>query len=226
MGRKGNSRHISRLASSRYVHVMKKTSAYVSKQRPGRHTLATSIALITVLKEKINLVKNSAEARSVIKKGAIKVNGKVVKDERYPVGFGDIIDVEPSKETFAVDVAKHGVVKVEKAAAQNERTLKVIGKYVAKGNKIMIRLHDGTTMNGNKEVKVNDSVEVKNGKIEKVLRFEKGANCYVVHGEHASENGILKEIKAGTATRVPTVEVESAGKKFETLVGNVMVIGK
>lgn len=226
MASKGNNRHVKRLASSRYIKVQRKTSKYVAKQHPGRYTYDTSIALVTVLKEKAGVVANTAEAESALKRGAVKVNSNVVKDPRYPVGFGDVIHIDHLDENHRVDVERKGAIKVEKVGAPAERVLKVTGKYVSKGNKIMLRLYDGTTIGGSNDVKVNDSVALRDRKVGSVVRMEKGAKCLVITGAHASESGVIKDIKQGSATRDATVEVESGSSTFETLLDNIMVLGK
>jgi small subunit ribosomal protein S4e len=226
MSNKGNNRHVKRLASSRYIKVQRKTSKYVSKQHPGRYTYETSIALITVLKEKAMVVENTAEASSALKRGAIKVNGKIVKDPRYPVGFGDIIRVEHANENYKIDVEKKGAVKVVKTGSNAERVLKVTGKYLAKGDKVMLRLYDGTTISGKSDIKVNDSVLLDGNKVSSVIKMEQGAKCFVINGAHASESGTIKEIKQGSATRDATVTIESGSSTFDTLLDNIMVLGK
>ncbi len=82
---------------------------------------------------------------------------------------------------------------------ESARTLKVVGKYAVKGNKIMARLLDGTVARGAaKDVQVNDSVVLDKGAIKKTLKFEEGAKCLVIRGTHSAETGTIKEISKGT----------------------------
>ncbi len=227
MARKGNSRHMNRLAASKYMHIGRKTSTYVTKQNPGRYTLENSISLITLLKEKLHLAQDSREAEMLISHGSVSVNGRAIKDKRYPVGFGDMITMKQTNGSYVVDVAKRGVIKVTEADSKAKaRPVKVIGKYMGPKNKVMLRLYDGTVLNGSKDVKVNDSVTLQEKSIKSVIRFSKGAKCYVIKGAHASESGVIKEVTHGTSTRASTVEVDSSSGTFQTLVDNVMVIGE
>lgn len=226
MASKGSSRHIKRLAVGQYPKVSRKTSTYLAKPRAGRHDLANSVALLVVLRDKLGMAANSREAKRIIVAGHVEVNGKRVVDEKYPVGFGDVIRLGPKGESYSVGVGKKGAISVEKAAKEAEkRTLKVVGKYVVKKNKIMARLLDGTVLEANKEVKVNDSVVLEKGAIKKTLKFEEGAKCLVIKGTHSSETGTIKEISKGTAVRAQTVKVESGASAFETLADNVMIVG-
>jgi ribosomal protein S4E len=106
------------------------------------------------------------------------------------------------------------------------RQIKVIGKYIGSGGRIMIRLYDGAVIEGKSEVMVNDSVNVKEGKVESVIRFAKGAKCYVIKGTHSSESGTVKDVIGGTSVRAPLVSIDSGKGSFQTLVENVMVIGE
>lgn len=226
MGNKGNNRHVKRLASNRYVNVHRKVHAYLAKPNAGRHTADSSIALRTIITEKLSIADNSREARMIIKNGSVEVNGKVVRDERYPIGFGDLIRFVPINKLYRVTVARHGVVSIEEADGKQtkEQVFKVVGKYIARKNKPMIRLHDGTSVSCDKDVSVNDSITLSSGKVGEVLKLEKGAHCLVINGVHASESGVIKEIKKGTATRKPTVEIEIAKGSSETLLDNIMVV--
>lgn len=227
MGSKGNNRHIKRLAAPRYIHIERKVNAYVLKPNAGRHTLQTSIALATVIKEKLNFAQNEKEAKRILNEGSVEVNGKKIKDPRYPVGFGDIIHFKPSNEHYIIGVGSKGVIKVSKhdSSKEADRVFKVIGKYIAEGNKEMIRLYNGIILPSAKGVSVNDSVEVKDGKVHKVIKLEKGAKCLVVKGIHASEEGTISEINKGTALRAATVEIRGSKGNTETLLDNIIVIG-
>jgi small subunit ribosomal protein S4e len=225
MASKGSSRHIKRLAVGQYPKVSRKTSTYLAKPRPGRHNLENSVALLVVLRDKLGIAANSKEAKRIVVTGQIEVNGAKVLDEKYPVGFGDVIRLKPTGEAYHVGVGKKGAISVEKAGKEAARTLKVIGKYAAKGNIVMARLLDGTILEAGKDVKVNDSVVLDKGAIKKTLKFEEGAKCLVIRGTHSAETGTIKEISKGTAVRAQTVKVESGSSAFETLADNIMIVG-
>ncbi len=227
MSSKGNNRHMNRFAASNYLKVERKLSKYIAKPNAGRFTSKNTIALVTLLKEKMHVAADTREARLLLKKGNVRINGKAVRDERYPVGFGDVVSFSDG-ESYRIDVAKHGYISpVESdAKAGNARLLKVIGKYVGSGNRMMIRLYDGTTISGKNDIMVNDSVSVQDGAVKSVVKFSKGAKCYVIKGKHASESGVIKAVTEGTATRSPTVEIDSGKGTFQTLLENIMVTGE
>jgi len=215
-----------RLASPNYMKLERKQSKFILKPMPGRHTLDSSVALATFLIEKIGVAKTAAEARNAIVNGKIEINGRVRKNQKYPIGLGDIIKLIPSDESYLVSVGKYGTFEGKKLGkGEGKRTLKVIGKYIEKGKKQMIRLNNGNIVHFDKEVNVNDSVILENRKISKVLKLEEGAHCMVMIGAHAPDVGKISEIKKGTALRDTTVKIEGKDGAFETLVDNIIVIG-
>ena len=99
MGSKGNNSHIKRLAAPRYLHVERKVHAYVMKPNAGRHTLDSSIALSDGAQGEARCgIRTGGRLRGYSKSGNVEVNGKPITDERYPLGFGDVIHFKPSNE--------------------------------------------------------------------------------------------------------------------------------
>ena len=223
MASKGNKRHILRLASSKYMKLARKSAPYVMKPKPGRHTIDSSIAISTVLREKLAVAQDLREAELMLRAGSVKVNGKVIKSASYPVGFGDSIELVPSKEHYHISVMKEGAFALEKG--KEHQHFKIVGKYVTKGSKLMIRLHDGTILPGSKEMRVGDTVSMKAGKPDQVLHMENGKKCFVMKGTHASESGVIKQINPGTSQKSALVKIEGSSGEFETLLDNIMVVG-
>ncbi len=222
MANKGNKRHINRLASSKYLKIYRKTSAYVTKPAPGRHSLEANISISTVLREKLGVANTLREVKRLLQSGSIKINGKVIKEPKYPIGFGDLLELVPSKEQYRVSVSKGGTFALEKGGSK--QIFKVVGKYIASKGKVMIRLDNGTVVHSDKEVHVNDSIELKNGKPGSIIKMENGKRCFVVKGTHASESGVIKNINSGSAQRDPLVRIEGSTGEFETLLDNIMVV--
>ncbi len=226
MGVKANSRHIKRLASSKYIGVGRKSSAYVAKPLPGRHTKTSNIAIKTILTEKLGLTSTGKESEKIIKGKNIKVNGNVIKNPLYPVGFGDIIEIPVLGENFFINNTKNGSFTLEKIKEPKQQLFKVIGKYKTKGNKVMLRLHDGRIINTDKskEINVNDSVDIKNKEISSIIKLEEGGKCLVIKGNHTSQSGIIRKIINGTATRSSLVSISSGKENFETTLDNIIAI--
>ncbi|MCL5093479.1 MAG: S4 domain-containing protein [Candidatus Marsarchaeota archaeon] len=229
MAKKGNVRHVKSMNAPDYYGIPKKESKYVIKPAAGRHSASTSIALLLGVK-KMGNAKTSREALKIIKGGLITVNGKIVKDVKYPIGFGDVIGTSDGKLAKYVSINKQGQIAFENAEGKDyQLRYKIINKYKSSNGTIRARLHDGRTLKleSAKDVKVGDSVEIsKEGKIKKILHAEKGAQCFVIGGVHVGEVGKVAAITPGTMHISAAVQIEQEnGTKFETLLKNLIVIG-
>lgn len=228
MANKGKSRHIKRLNAPTYFAVHKKEHVYAIKPNPGRHTLEKSVPLGMIVR-RMEIAANASEARSVLKNGGVKVNGKVVQAVKYPLGLGDTLELVASKEYYRIGIDRLAKVSVERIEKPDydSKLYKVTGKYKTKGNRLMLRLHDGTVIAGKADVKVNDSVVLDaKGGVSKVMALNKGAACEVIDGVHIGAEGKIASISAGTMHKQAYVTIEpKKGEGFETLVGNIMVTG-
>lgn len=226
MAKHGNVRHIKRLSAPQFFGVHRKGDIYVTKPNAGRHTLKSSIALVTLLK-KLSLASRNVDAERIIRSGSIHVNSRAIKEPNYPIGLNDAIEIAGEDKYYKIGINNRGQIAVDETKKPNYDSMlfKVTGKYRAKGNAIMLRLHDGRVVKGNADVKINDSVTVDlKDKVTKVLKLGDGAQCMVVDGVHAGTSGKITGITAGTLHRRHSVLVQRIdGKEFETLVKNVMV---
>src|SRR3989344_1877264 len=83
--------HIKRIAAPASWHINRKLSKWIYKPNPGPHKIENSMPLGTILKEILHLANTSKEARYILTSGNIKINGKIRKDQKFPVGLMDII---------------------------------------------------------------------------------------------------------------------------------------
>ena len=228
MASKGSTRHIKSLATSKFAAIERKAHGkYMMKPAAGRHSLDKSLPLSIIL-TKTASVDTMGDARRSIHAGQVTVNGKVVREVKYPVGLNDVVSVVPSDKHTHVGINGRGQITLidAKKAEASKRVCKVVGKYKSAKNQIMIRLHDGTNLRHKGEVNVNDSVVLgaKNA-VEKVLPLKKGSSCLVVDGVHVGSSGKIVEIKAGNMHKSASAVIASGeSSNFETLVKNLMVI--
>ncbi|MGC8652152.1 MAG: hypothetical protein ACP5UH_02795 [Candidatus Micrarchaeia archaeon] len=228
MANKGNSRHLKALSAPRYFAAERKGSVYIAKQSPGRFRLDMSVPLIIALDRADTGARNHAELRGIVKSGSVKVNYKTVADPKYPVGLNDIIELGKSGKSYMVSISPVAkLVLKELESTPKSRVQKVVGKFKAKGNKLMVRLYDGTITSYGESVNVNDSVEIDDkGKISRVIKMNIGSKCFFYAGVHVGETGTIKELTQGAANRGASAKIEgSNGSTFSTLLRNIMVIG-
>lgn len=226
MAKKGGTRHIKSLAAPRFFNIHSKEEMYISRPNPGRHNYDDSVSLVVPLKQ-LNIVENYADAGKIIKEGKIKINGKVIKEKKYPVGLNDIITVNNKHYKVGVDQFNH--ISYNETNDNDSFIYKVVGKYKAPKGKIFIRLSDGESIDATdkaKHIYVGDSVKINSKKeIGEIFKFKEGSKCIIVHGVHAASTGKITEIKPGNMHIEKVVLIEDdKGNKFETKEKNIIVM--
>ncbi len=225
MGRKGNKRHLKSLYSPIYYAISKKHNKYTTKMSCGRHTKDKAIPLLLFIRDKLNLSDKKVEIVKIVKQGLIKVNGKVIKDYKYPIGLNDIVNIDKLDKNYKISIDKKAHFSFEEIDKKNKiaRICKVIKKYKIKKGIIMLGLHDGTNIKGKDNININDSVILNEKKeIDKILPLKKNAKCFIIDGVHVGDNGTLEEIKSIEDKKQVIIKKQDA--EFETSLKNIMVI--
>ncbi len=190
----------------------------------GPHRKDACMTLANILKS-IGYADNSSEAKTVIVKGNVQVDGVVRKDQNYGAGLLDVVSIPMIKKNLRIVPEKNGLVIKEVSEKECKTKLcKVTGKRLLPKGLMQITFHDGVSVISDKKVSVGDTVvvEIPSKKIKDVIPFEEGCTAVVVSGRHRGKQGQVKEITKGTAARKSLTTIEDT----QTLSEYVFVIGK
>jgi small subunit ribosomal protein S4e len=176
------------------------------------------------------LVETGKEAKTIIRKGKIFIDGKPRKDHAFSVGLMDIVAIPELKKFYRVLPTSKGLSLTE--IPEDESNLKLCRinnkKTISKG-KTQLNLHDGKNILVPKDVyKTGDSIllQLPEQKIVDHVKLEKGNLILIFKGKNMGSIGELKEI-IETRTREPNkVICEIEGNKTETIKDYVFVVGK
>lgn len=200
MARHGESKHFKRSVVTRAVVIPRKKYKYYIRSMPGKHRVSESVALLGLVRDLMKIANNAKEARYLIKNGYVKIDGKQVKEEKYAVGFGDLVDIKNDK--FVISLDKNGRLNLLKNEfSDNLKRLKVTSKNKFKGDKTVLRLNDGRNLiSDNETVQAEDSVilNLATGKIDKVMPFEQGSQVIIFRGKNAGLVGKITKIDGGS----------------------------
>jgi small subunit ribosomal protein S4e len=192
----------------------------------------TSIPTTVILRDQLKYATTAREAKSLIKNGKMLIDGKVRKDDRFPVGLMDVIHIPDTKEYFRV-LPDHGGNLRYLAITAEEAQFKlcgIIGKTSLKAGKIQLNLHDGSNVIVNTEAdkyKVKDVLKIKVPEKEILdhIEFKEMQQVIITGGRSQGAQGVL--IKVGpepgwkrTAT-IRTIE----GDDIRTLSNYLFVVG-
>lgn len=241
MGKKGGRRHLKRKPAPRFWPVRRKEYAWTVKPKPGPHMLEQSLPLTLTLRDILGFAKTLKEAKNIISQGKVLVDGKVRREEAFPVGLMDVIALPEAEAAYRVLPHEKGLTlhPIEK----DETTFKlyrVENKTTLDDGHVQVNLHDGT----NKLIQVSDSknpsedvyetlnvlkIAIPNGEIVEQFKLQKNATALIIGGQNRGVHGKIVDIEevAGKKRRslLATVE-DAAGKRFQTILDFIFVLGK
>ena len=154
-----------RVAAPKTWYLGKLKGVYGTRPSPGPHKLRECIPLNVLLQQRLKYALSRDEARKIVKdkEGLIKVDGKVRRDHRFPLGFMDVVSIPKTGENFRIlyDIKgrfqPHSIDVNEAGFKLCKVTKKTLGK-----NKIpYVVTHDGRTIRyPHPDIKKNDTVKV------------------------------------------------------------------
>jgi len=189
----------------------------------GPHERKESITLIELVKG-VGLADKAVEANKIISSGKVLVDGKPMKEPRHGVGLMDVVSIPELKKHYRILPEKNGLVYREiKEADAKLKLCRVTGKTVLAAGKVQVNLHDGSNILTDKKLAVNDTLvlTLPDRKLKDVISYGAGTHALVVRGRHRGEQGKVKEVVAGDASRRSLTTVGD----FQTLTDYVFTLG-
>jgi small subunit ribosomal protein S4e len=221
-------RHQKRITVPRSWPISRKNHHWVAKANPGPHSSEDSMSLVMVVRDILKLANNSREAKRVLYEGKVLVDGKIVKDHKYPVGIFDIISVPSKSQDFRMLRDERGMFFFKPIELTDKKKLvRVENKTTLKGNKQQLNFNDGSNRIEEGDYKTGDSLilSIPEKKIEDRIEFKEGNIAVVVGGKHSGQTGRIKAIHVVKSSR-PNRVVISGEADFETIADYVFMIGK
>ncbi|MCK4808049.1 MAG: 30S ribosomal protein S4e [Candidatus Aenigmarchaeota archaeon] len=224
--------HLKRLQASKNYHIAKKVLKFTISPKAGAHGKDRCIPLGILLRDMFGFAKTLSEAKIILNKGLMIVDGKTAKDYKTPVGFMDTISFPKISKNYRI-VLKNG--KLVPLEIEDKNSSFKLGKIIVKkhisGGKIQYGLHDGRTFlaDAKKTVySVGDTVQISvpEQEIKSHLPLSAGSIVMVTGGKHVGTVGKIKEIEIVKSSDPNMVLIDIEGTILRTLKDYVFVIGK
>ncbi len=230
MGKKGENKTEKRLASSKVKDLKRKEAKFSIRSRAGGHKGEKSVPLGFVVRDLLGVAKTAKEAKRIINKGMVKIDGIIRKDYKFAVGLFDSVNLPKTKKSYRVIYDSLGRIQVKEINEKNSsnKICKVVGKRKTKKGKIQLTTHDGRNiLEKESKIRVGDSIKIRlpSQKIESVLELKKGNLGYLVGGSNIGKIAKIVEIEPGTIKRPRLVKLEKESK-FQSVETNVFVVGE
>ena len=215
--------HIKRIKAPKTWNIHRKSKQrFVTKPYPGGQSLDLTLSVNTFLKDVLDISETTKETKYLLKRAHVKVNGKVCYDDKFPIGFLDVLSCEG--KNYLCTINKRGVLDA-KELKENTLLLRIKGKTLLKKNLVQLNSLNGLNVlvdaKESKNYKRGDSIVVslEDKKIQSHFSRQKGAPVFVYQGRHVGVHGKIETIEKGV------MKINHDDSFVETLSDRTVVIG-
>jgi small subunit ribosomal protein S4e len=239
MARHGGQKRLKRLNTSKFVRIKRKHGKFFVNPSPGPHPKRFCLPLLHIVRDLLEIVNNHREAKKLIGLGHFKVDKKVIKDERYPVGLMDVLSIDKTNTHYRIiPDSQYGLTLHEISEDESKFKLcRIDGKNTIKGGHIQLNLHDGKNIiihvddPQNPEEDVYECMDVvkislPDQEILKKLEFTEGNLAIIMDGTNIAKVGQIEEIEKKFGPKSSRVSIEQDDEIIETLYDYTFVLGE
>jgi len=239
VARMGGRRHLKALAAPRFWPILRKEYKWVVKPSPGPHPIERCLPLLLIVRNILGYAETAREARKLIAEGHFKVDGRVRRNYKYPVGLMDVIEVVDTGEYYRVipvPTKVLGLIKIDKEEA-GFKLCRIENKTTVKGGHIQLNLHDGR----NVLIRVSDprnpvedvyetlgtlQLTIPEQRILNYIPLKEGVIAIVSGGRNVGRVGRIVSIQRGMRRFRSIVTLEDKyGNRFQTSLNYIFPIG-
>ena len=229
--------HLKRLAAPPHLKISAKEAVFAVAPSPGPHPKYECIPLLLIVRDYLKYAERAEEAKKIIKSGKILVDGKPVKDYKFPAGLMDVISILETDENFRIlPVYRKGLDLIDIPREESGFKLgKVVRKMHIPGGHLQITLHDGRNIRFKeitdevKEYKTKDTLKISipSQTILGYLKLEEGKYGLLVKGPKQGLHGKIVEIRRDVVYPAkPLVRISTTQGDVISLLDYVMVVGE
>ena len=243
MTKKGQSRHLKRIAAPKYWPILRKSAKWSYHPMPGPHSKNNCLALAVLLRDVLKVVESKREVKYILSNENVLVDGKVRKALNFPVGLMDVIDIPSIEKSYRlVPYERKGLLPLEiDPSEKNFKLCKIINKTVLKENVIQLNLHDGRNIliDGSDSEDEEEPIEKIDFKTKDILKisipdqeildhftFEENKMVIVQSGRFIGKVGKIIEINKRFGPNASTITIEHEDQRFQTLMEYGFIIGR
>lgn len=241
MGRKGESKGLKRKPAPRFWPIHRKENEWIVRPSPGPHVIEKSLPIAIILRDIIGLAKTRKEAKMIVASGKVCVDGKIRREDNFPVGLMDVMSIPDADKYFRILPAEKGLIlqpinKEETAF----KLCRIENKTVLRNGQIQLNLHDGSNI----QIKVADpknpiedvyktfdtvKINLPDRQILEYIKMKEGYYAIITGGKNVGKYGKIIEIESvkGKKRRNSLVTIEDwKGNKYQTILNFTFAVGE
>ncbi|MEM1687956.1 MAG: hypothetical protein QW038_01040 [Nanopusillaceae archaeon] len=200
MAHVSGTKHLRRISAPKEWPIPRKGSYWITRPITTGIMFELCMPIVLWLRDYLKLFKTKNEVKYALSKNSITINGKPIKDVRYPAGLFDTIGIIDIDKYYRVTMSTNEKLKLIEIPKEEDglKIIKIVKKTMIKDGKIQITGFDGRNfLTNDKNIKTGDSllVDLKNNKIKEIIRLNPGVVLFFYRGHKAGTLGRLKELK-------------------------------
>lgn len=221
---------LKRMTIPSFWFVPRKESKWVVAPRAGPHRKFDSVPLQVLIRDVLKILDKGKDARTIIKRGDVVVDGRQRKDHAYPVGLFDVVTFPITGKSYRAVPSEKVLSFIEIPKGEADRKLcRIVGKTVVGKGKMQLNLHDGKNILVDKgDYKTGDSivVQVPDLKVIEHVALETGVTGVVTRGADVGKVGKIKKVMAATSKEKARLICDFGEGDEEVLKDRFFVVGK
>jgi small subunit ribosomal protein S4e len=246
------SKHLKRLLAPRFWEIGLKENKFAVKPRPGPHPGERSIPLQVALRDILKIAESGREAKNIIKKRAVLVDGKARTDGKYPAGLMDVIEIPAVGAAYRVVPTGKGLGLLGIGGDEAKKKLcRIEKKIILPGGVVQLSTHDGRSLrlgvqgkggaekhkeHTEREYKEKECkdyrpggsllVELPSQKIIEHVGMEKGSMAVITQGRNAGKTVKIADIMPAGARGAPMALCQLDKERIEVSRAYLFVVGR
>jgi small subunit ribosomal protein S4e len=240
LGKKGKTARLKRKPAPAFWPIHRKDLPWIVKPSSGAHSLQKCMPLTMVLRDVLAVAETRKEGIIILSQGKVLVNGKVRKQDDFPVGLMDIVSLPDMEKYYRIMPSHKGLVLAPISKEESNTTLVRVEDKHTVSNGVQISLHDGSNMlikvaDAKKPTEVNyDTFDIlkvtyPEKTVSQTLKVREGCIAIITGGKNIGKQGKIVEIEKTEAKkrRQALVVIEDAnGTRYQTIMEFIFTIGE
>jgi small subunit ribosomal protein S4e len=218
--------HLKRLAMPRTWPLPRKTSVWVSKPKPGAHSLERGMPVNMIMRDVLSVATSNREVRHILNQGLVSIDGRVCKETRRSVGLMDVLTLGADHYRCVLDHKGRLRYRPIPSSDADWKVCRIEGKTTIKGGKTQLNLHDGRNVivEDASAYSTHDALKIAlpSQNILEHIPFAEGTRCFLIGGVHVGTFAEVREYIIKRSSMANEVQFDT----FGTTVDNVFAVGK
>ncbi|MGV9204976.1 MAG: 30S ribosomal protein S4e [Promethearchaeia archaeon] len=220
MTRHSGQKRVKRFNTPKFFQIKRKHGKFTVKPSPGPHQSRFSLPLAHILRDILDFCDSFREVKKLLQLGVAKVDGRVVRDEAFPLGLMDVLSLKDKLYYRILPHSHYGLIleEIDEEASQF-KLCRINEKTTVKGGHIQLNLHDGRNI----LIEVKDPEEPKEDvykrmdvlkisvpeqEILQTIKLKTGAVGLIIDGLNIGNVGKIVEISKRFGPNASTVTIE------------------